>query len=613
MGIIEKLIQFKAGTKALASEVNQNFETLLQGHNNHENRVNTLESSVISKLDTSGGELSGAIKFSNPETIDITENILTLSNNSNSFIVTGPSTISKIQGWNKGIAIIRWESSRILENSSELILQNKINRITSAGDVGIYEFTPDSVREINYFSNITDKTNNFKAQTILSCPKNQQGYAEFIKKLEFSQDIIPTMTSNTHAECEISVSSQYDAINYLPWKTCDDTNATINCWLTQNGVPTGWFKLNFTNPKKAVGLSITSRNSTDAGTASPKDFLIEASDDDINYVFLGSWTNITGWLQNEKRFFAFPNPNNYKYYKITILTNSGATYTGMGELELFAALNDILPNNLKIDCNSDNPVIGNFSKGYNLNGKINEIGIIQEQRNITNLPDNTLTFIGAEKNQNGTVDVFNTTACPSYTMSKQKYSDFNSIPRMYSFTNSYEFTSGYTASSSSMSAPPTGQAADYYGAWRAFDKSPAYKWMASVVGGNQYLQIDFPNSRKAARFGIKASGDLPDQTIKNGFIKGWNGTSWVILATITNQINWIAYETRFFDAELICECSKFKLEIVEIQNMARLAGIAEFEIYELAHCYVIPENTIYLFNPENNSYEEKQVIFLGKP
>lgn len=603
MGIIESLIQFKAGTKALASEVNQNFETLRQGHNNHENRVGSLESSVPSKFDKSGGDIAGALHLANTSTIDITGDTLTLNENSNSFLVTGTSTITKIDGWNKGFAIIRWQSSRVLQNNSNLILQNGVNRITSSGDVGIYEFNGDIVREINYFPFSPVKTNNFKSQTVLFCPRNQQGYADYVKRVEYSADVIPAMTSNTHTDCVITASSQYDT-TYVPWRACDNTNADANCWLTQSGVPTGWFKLNFTTPKKAVVMAITSRNSTDFATMSAKDFIIEGSNDDINYIFLGSWTGITGWLQNEKRLFAFPNSNSYKYYKISILANNGAVYTGFGELELFEAQNDIPPLNAKIDCNSDNPIIINFSQGYNLNGKSNEIGIIQQSQLITDILDNTLTYLGAEKSSDGTVSVFKTTAYPAYVMAKQKHSDSNSIPRMYSATSSYEFTTGYYSSASS-------QYNETYAHWKAYDKNPASKWLASVVGGNQYIQIDFPNKRKVARFGIRA-GDTPGQTIKNGYIKGWDGSSWRILATISNQTSWLAYEMRYFDVSTFYECSKFKLEITDINNMADYAGVGEFEIYELVHCYVIPENKVYLFNPDTNSFESRQIVFLGK-
>ncbi len=600
MTFINELKQFIPGTKALASEVNQNFETLRQSNNNQNERINILEEGVDNMLEKSGGNLLGSLHFAPPETISSVEGILTLHKNTNSFEVTGQETITEINGWNNGIAILRWTTSRTIQHNSDLSLQNSSNRATTAGDTGIYEFKDGKVREIAYFPKYTEKTNNFKSATVLNCPVDAQGYADFIEKIQFSQDIIPIMTSNTHTDCTISASSEYNA-SYQAYNACNDNNLNTLSWLTPAGMPSGWLKINFTEPKKASALSITSRNNTDANIISAKTFIIEASNDDENYIFLGSWANITGWVQNEKRIFAFQNQNHFKYYRLTITENNGGTYVGIGEFELFEAMNEIEPLIAKISA----PVILNFAKGYSFNGKINETGYVQQNVLLSDLPDNTLLYLYAEKLPTGDISIFKTTASPSYVNSKQKHSEICSVPKMLSNTTSIEFSSGYSVLASSFSAAATS-------AFCAFDKKPLSKWMAAVVGGNQFIQIDLPNKRKAARFTIKAPGDLPDGCIKNGVIKGWDGSSWINLKTISEQTNWIAYEKRFFDTEIFAECSKFKLEIDEIQNPARNAQIAEFEIYELGCCFVIPDNRFYIFNPEENVYTEKKWFFWAK-
>jgi len=52
---INNLTQFIPGTKALASEINDNFETLRQAHNSQETRLGTLETDFTT-LETNGGE-----------------------------------------------------------------------------------------------------------------------------------------------------------------------------------------------------------------------------------------------------------------------------------------------------------------------------------------------------------------------------------------------------------------------------------------------------------------------------------------------------------------------------------------------------------------------------
>lgn len=603
MSNIENLTQFVPGTKALASEVNGNFETLRVSNNDNDSRINELEAGVDNKFDKSGGDLSGAIRLPEAKNISSENGIVTLDNTSNSFAVAGQETITQINGWDKGIAIIRWTTSRILKNSPNLILQDASSRTTNDGDVGIYEFSGNIAREISYFSFYSNKSNSFKSATVLNCPKNSQGVADFIKKTELSPDVIPLMSSNTHDECVISASSQADATQ-VPWRACDNSNINTTCWHTLAGMPTGWLKLDFTNPKQVCSLAITSRNHTDANTISPKEFIIEGSDDDINYNLLGYWNNITGWVQNEKRVFAFQNTTPFKYYKLSILANNGATYTGLGEFELFEAINDIPSLNTRIECSAENPILLNFPKGFNLNGKINEIASIAQNQVLDDLFDNSITYIAAEKDTNGEINILKTTAPPAYAYSRQKNSEINAIPKMISNTTSQEFTSGYQTTASSFYNAT-------YAPYCAFDKLPLSKWMSSVVGGNQFVQIDFPNKRKAARFAIKA-GDTPNQTVKNGIIKGWDGTDWINLVEISEQTDWIGYETRYFEATAFEECSKFKLEILDINNMAGHAAISEFEIYELGYCYVIPENKFYLYNPETSLYEEKQIVFLGK-
>ncbi len=606
MAEITELIQFEAGKKAIASQVNENFETLRQGHNNHEARINTLNSSNAEKYDKSGGALSGALYLNNPANIVCDSETLTLNNQTNFFKVSGISTIQRVSGWTQGFAIIQFESARLLKNSNILKLQSNTDRLTQSGDTGFYLFENDVVTEINYFSAKEDKTNSFKTQTILNCPKNEKGKPDFIKKIEFSLDIVPAMASAENEDCIITSSSAYDA-NYLPWKVFRNHNADVYSWLTQSGVPTGWLKITFkkTTPKVAA-ISINSRNATDAGTISPKNFIVEGSNDDLNWDLLGDFNEITGWAQNEKRTFALRYTDNYKYYRLTIVQNNGhATLCGIGELELFESLNDIMPLSARITLSQEKSLLLNNGKGYSLKGKVNELALICETYNLTNILDNALMYVGFEKQSDNSFAPIVTTAQPVYSYNLQKHSNYNSVPDMISYTTSLEFKAGYSCSSSSV------YNASYY-AFNAFDKNMASKWMASVPGGNQYLQFDFPNYRKVARFGITTSVDAPAGSIKNAYIKGWNGEEWVVLCEIKNQPAWYANETRYFDADNICYCSKFKVEILELITATQHAQIALFEIFELAYCFVIPENKFYLYNPETKEYVAKEVNFIGK-
>lgn len=95
--------------------------------------------------------LSGALHQAAPVELTSSSGVLTLTEASNSFVVSGTEAISSITGWSAGIAVIRWNTIRTLTNSTSLILQGSANRTTAVGDVGIYEITTVSAREIGYF------------------------------------------------------------------------------------------------------------------------------------------------------------------------------------------------------------------------------------------------------------------------------------------------------------------------------------------------------------------------------------------------------------------------------------------------------------------------------
>ena len=96
------------------------------------------------------------------------------------------------------------------------------------------------------------------------------------------------------------------------------------------------------------------------------------------------------------------------------------------------------------------------------------------------------------------------------------------------------------------------------------------------------------------------------------FSVGVNWEEWIVLKEINEETDWIANEVRHFDADVIEECIQFKLEITEIQNMATRAQVAEFQMHEVADCFVIPENKFYSYNLETQEFEEKEIIYVGR-
>ena len=598
MSIIEELVEFKPKTKAVSNDINSNFETLRLSNNEHENKINTLNT------------LFEEYKQNPAKIIDSSTNVLELVGNTNNFKAVGTSTIDTITGKTSGFVFIEFLDTRKLISSNILRLQNNVDRITKNGDIGIYLFENEIIKEVSYFTAKEEYTNSYPTQTILNAPKNKYGKADFIEKIKLTDDIMPIMDSFENETCVISSSSQYDAINYMPWKAFRHHNNDAYGWLTINGVTTGWLKIEFKNiTPKVKAFSITSRNSADANTHSPCDFVIEGSNNDTDWTLLGDYKDNLNWVQNEKRYFALTYFESFKYYRITINKNCGnGTFSGFGALELYESINDIMPMVAKLNFSIDKPLLINTGVGTSSIGKLNQLSQINESISIENLLNNSIMYVGFKKNSENKFEPFVTSARPTYSNSLQKYSNKNSIPTMISLTTSKEFKFGYTASCSSFYTP-TGAS---YPCYLAFNGVRNNKWVANVVGGNQWLQIDFPNYRKIARFTIVASHDDPGGSVKKGYIKGFNGEEWIVLKEINEETDWIANEVRHFDADVIEECIQFKLEITEIQNMATRAQVAEFQMHEVADCFVIPENKFYSYNLETQEFEEKEIIYVGR-
>lgn len=598
MSIIEKLIEFKPKTKALSADVNNNFEQLRLSNNQIDDFVNKLKQDFE------------AYKVNALSEIECESDILELNADTNNYKISGNSDIYEFTGISNGIVFIEFASTRLLINSPELRLQNNVDRVTKVGDVGIYAFENGLVKEINYFTSKEEKTNTLPTQTIIDAPRDENGKADFLSSIKFSENIMPVMESLENEICVISASSQHDATNYMPWKAFRHHNNDTQGWLTVNGVNTGWLKVEFKNNyPKISAFSITSRNSADANSYSPCDFVIEGSNDDTNWTLLGDYSDNLNWLQNEKRYFALTFFDTFKYYRITITKNSGGgTFTGFGALEFYQTINDFMPMVAKVNLSTSNPLLINTGIGKSSIGKINQLSIISKEHTIENLFNNSQMYLGYIKNSENRFEHFVTTACPVYTNSLQRYSDKNSVPTMISYTTSKEFKFGYVASASSHYVPQGGN----FPAYLAFNGIWTNKWIANVVGGNQWLQIDFPNYRKAARFTIIASHDDPGGSIKEGFIKGFDGEEWIVLKEIHNEIGWTANEVRHFDADVIENCNKFKLEITEIQDAAKRAQVAEFQIHEVTNCFVIPENKFYSYNVETEEFEPQEIIYVGR-
>ncbi len=153
---------------------------------------------------------------------------------------------------------------------------------------------------------------------------------------ELNVNLVPKLSSNTSSP--LSASSVAN-ISYHPvWKAFNGTVQDVyDCWVSAS--VTGWLQVDFGVPRVVNKYVITARNDRSASTLSPKTWTFEGSNDGTNWVVLDTRTDETDWFAAQRREYVFYNSKAYRYYRINITANNGATQTAIGELELMLVIN----------------------------------------------------------------------------------------------------------------------------------------------------------------------------------------------------------------------------------------------------------------------------------
>lgn len=157
-------------------------------------------------------------------------------------------------------------------------------------------------------------------------------------------NMLPTITSYNQNGYIITASTQYDTTNYNAWKAFNKTNTTLtDCWITQNGIPSGWLQIKLPLAKKVGAFAIANRNTVGDENYSPKDFQLLGSNDGINFTNLKNITGEKVWKSNDYKFYNCDKAGNYKYYRLNITNNViGTTYVAIGKFELFEYVDTVL-------------------------------------------------------------------------------------------------------------------------------------------------------------------------------------------------------------------------------------------------------------------------------
>lgn len=150
---------------------------------------------------------------------------------------------------------------------------------------------------------------------------------------QYSDNVIPTMTSNTSPMGEAKASSIF-ALEWQAFKAFD--NIAESGWVTDSKTSKGWLEYDFQTPKCIAKYTLTPRSK---GAEYPKDWTFEAWDEESStWIVLDTRSNVDNWTLTSKKEFTFSNTVYYSKYRINI-TAGHSNFVGIGQLEMMEVIN----------------------------------------------------------------------------------------------------------------------------------------------------------------------------------------------------------------------------------------------------------------------------------
>nr|WP_253899758.1 SBBP repeat-containing protein [Corallococcus carmarthensis] len=127
-----------------------------------------------------------------------------------------------------------------------------------------------------------------------------------------------------------------------------------------------------------------------------------------------------------------------------------------------------------------------------------------------------------------------------------------------------------------------------YEAWKAFDSpSSTSMWISALNQTPAWIAYQMPTgSATIHRYAITFHNGptLTTRGPKEWTLQGWNGSSWVVVDTRTNQTNWAGYERREFTLAAPATYSQFRLNVTDDNDTRAGVVVVSMRQLELIHC-----------------------------
>lgn len=178
------------------------------------------------------------------------------------------------------------------------------------------------------------------------------------QETQYTDNVIPTMTSNTLPSGVASASSVYNSDIVCPaYLAFDRKISSTSLWLASKGTSSGWLEYEFLTPKCITKYTIISTNPIYSIKEMPTSWTFEAWDKELSkWVVLDSRSSVTNWSVGVKKEFMFSNNTLYTKYRINITASGEAGMTvGIGEMEMMETVT--APTNLTAAGGNSNVIL----------------------------------------------------------------------------------------------------------------------------------------------------------------------------------------------------------------------------------------------------------------
>jgi hypothetical protein len=150
----------------------------------------------------------------------------------------------------------------------------------------------------------------------------------------YGSKINTNMTSNVLPSPQVASASTTTS-GYDAFRAFNGVKTVENPWASTT-LP-AWLKLDMGVAKVVTQYNVTGRSLANANQ-NPKSWVLQGSNDDVNWIDLDKQTNEVSWIDLETRTYSFENDTAYRYHRIYITEVNGTTLAAIQELELIASL-----------------------------------------------------------------------------------------------------------------------------------------------------------------------------------------------------------------------------------------------------------------------------------